>query len=124
MTTVRTEEAGGKKRNRYFFKHGLIYRCALNKSDNAQIVFFTKFRETVLKIYHDVPIASHMGISATKNRVSSRFSWPKMMSNITNYVRSCHSCQVYATRLPRLPIEQSEIISRPFDKVSNRHRHS
>ncbi|GFO20135.1 gypsy retrotransposon integrase-like protein 1 [Plakobranchus ocellatus] len=55
-----------------------------------------------------------MGIPATKKR----FSWPKMMSDIRNYVRSCHSCQIYGIRLLQLPIEQSEIISRPFDKVS------
>ncbi|GFN88893.1 gypsy retrotransposon integrase 1-like protein [Plakobranchus ocellatus] len=107
-----------KKGDRYFFKDGLIYRRALNKSDDAQTIVPTKFREIVLKICHDVPSAGYMGVSATKKRVGSRFSWPKMMSDVSNYIRSCHSCQIYARRLFRLPIEQCEIISRPFDKIS------
>ncbi|GFO31420.1 retrovirus-related pol polyprotein from transposon opus [Plakobranchus ocellatus] len=40
-----------------------------------------------------------------------------MMPDISNYAGPCHRCQVYAKRLQGLPIEQSETISRPFDKI-------
>ncbi|GFN94328.1 hypothetical protein PoB_002083400 [Plakobranchus ocellatus] len=63
-----------KKGDSYFFKNGLIYRRALNKSDDAQIVVPIKFRETILKIYHDVPTTGRMVVSATKKRVGSRLS--------------------------------------------------
>ncbi|GFO05453.1 reverse ribonuclease integrase [Plakobranchus ocellatus] len=59
-----------------------------------------------------------VSLSATKKRFGSRLSWPKMMSDISKYIRSCYKCQAYANRLPLLPIEQSEITSRPFDKVA------
>ncbi|GFO40550.1 reverse transcriptase [Plakobranchus ocellatus] len=70
-----------KKGDRHLFKDGLIYRLALNNSDDVQTVTPTKFRETVLKICCDVPTVGHMGVSTTKKRVGSRFSWPQMMSD-------------------------------------------
>ncbi|GFO34791.1 gypsy retrotransposon integrase-like protein 1 [Plakobranchus ocellatus] len=38
--------------------------------------------------------------------------------DVMNYIGSCHQCQIHAPRLPKLPIEEMEAISKPFERVA------
>ena len=105
------------KEDGFFIKDGLIYRRARNGKSHDQLVVPTTLRQSVLKCCHDNQTAGHMGVSATKKRICSRFSWPGIMADIKQYVRSCDICQRHCNTLPRLPIEQADFISKPFDKV-------
>ena len=90
------------------------------KKDNGtdQLVVPCSLRELVMKCCHDIPNAGHMGIGATKKRVCSRFSWPGVMQDIIRFVKSCITCQKHCNKLPRLPVQQADIVDRPFDKVA------
>ena len=102
----------------YYFKEGLLYRQAKKDNGTDQLVVPCSLRELVMKCCHDIPIAGHMGIGATKKRVCSRFSWPGVMQDIIRFVKSCITCQKHCNKLPRLPVQQADIVDRPFDKVA------
>ena len=102
----------------YYFKEGLLYRQAKKDNGTDQLVVPCSLRELIMKCCHDIPIAGHMGIGATKKRVCSRFSWPGVMQDIIRFVKSCITCQKHCNKLPRLPVQQADIVDRPFDKVA------
>lgn len=50
------------------------------------------FRESLLRAYHDHPMAAHQGSLRTYYRIASKYTWPGMMADITRWVRSCLPC--------------------------------
>ena len=92
----------------FFVKDGLIYRRARNIKSHDQLVVPTTLRQSVLKYYHENQMAGHMGLSATKKRICSRFSWPGIMADIKQYVHSCDICQRHCN----IPTPPHDIISR------------
>ena len=57
------------------------------------------------------------------------FTWPGIMNDIKNYVKSCNICQRHAPKFLRLPIQQANIITKPRDidivgkkQLDNHHR--
>ncbi|KAK3794400.1 hypothetical protein RRG08_000530 [Elysia crispata] len=93
-------------------------RNAKRKNRTDQLVVSFCPPELVLKGCHDIPIARHMAIDATKKRICSRFSWPGIMQDTTRFVKSCITFQKQCNKLPRLPAQQGYIVDRPFDKVA------
>lgn len=49
----------------------------------------------VLNLYHDHPLSGHFGVHRTTSRISSKFWWPKMRSQIRNYIASCPQCSAH-----------------------------
>lgn len=54
--------------------------------------------QTVLQLSHDHPLSGHLGYFKTLRRVSERYFWLGMRSDVSRYVRSCHSCQTLKPR--------------------------
>lgn len=49
------------------------------------------FREKVFNIFHSL---SHPGVRATRDLICKRFVWPRMNTDIANWVKSCLDCQM------------------------------
>ena len=62
-------------------------------TDATQVCVPKKVRNTVLALAHDVPMAGHMDIKKTTDRLSDTFYWPGIFSDVKRYVRSCSYCQ-------------------------------
>ena len=107
-----------QQKDGYFYKDSLIFRQPKKSQHEPQLVVPNSMRTMVMRFCHDGPISSHMGIAATKKRIGKRFTWPNMMTEIGQYVRSCHICQMNSNKLPKLPIEQADIINKPLDKIA------
>jgi hypothetical protein len=50
-------------------------------------------RGVVLEECHDSPMAGHLGIRKTLDRVRARFFWPGLVRNVISFVNSCSLCQ-------------------------------
>ncbi len=50
-------------------------------------------RGKLLAEYHDIPLSGHVGIHKVYEKLSRHWYWPKMKETVTDYVRSCPSCQ-------------------------------
>ena len=78
----------------YFMKDGVLYRRAKPSEDtHSQLVVPSSLREEVLRQGHDRPLAGHMGVQRTLQRVQREFFWPKMGREIRQWCRSCDICQ-------------------------------
>lgn len=71
------------KNNKLYLKEG--QRLAIPKNK--------ELRTQLLKEYHDIPIAGHLGIDKTYETIRRDYFWPKMGKDIRKYVTSCDSCQ-------------------------------
>ena len=40
------------------------------------------------------------------------------MQDNTRFVKPCITCKNHCNKLPRLPVQQEDIVDRPFDKVT------
>ena len=77
--------------DRWRIRDGLIW------TRNAQIwrivVGPGSVRQAIIAMHHDAAAAAHPGTKATLELVRRRFAWPKMSSDVAEYVAECHDCR-------------------------------
>ena len=85
-----------------------------------QVVVPLQCRKSILGLAHDAPMAGHMGVTKTKDRVLAHFYWPGIFKDIENYCRSCGTCQfIDKGRSPRRhPLHPMPIIDTPFKRIA------
>ena len=74
----------------YIVENGILYKRY--KDRKLLVVPETKLNK-VLEAIHDHPMAGHMGIENTFNRVKENYYWKTMWKDIEHYVKSCDTCQ-------------------------------
>lgn len=111
-----------KKNSNYFWKRNVLYRSHENKSGKitSQVVVPKKFREEVMRLAHDTPMAGHLGVSKTRARIWSDFAWPGICGDVRRYCASCDVCQRSATKgsQKKAPLGKMPIIDTPFERVA------
>ena len=83
-----------------------------------QIVLPQGYREDVLRLAHETPLAGHLGIRKTK--VMRHFYWPKLRQDVDMFCRSCHTCQVVGKpkqKVPVAPLSPVPMVEEPFSRV-------
>lgn len=50
-------------------------------------------RQDLLRRFHDLPTAAHLGHERTLNKIQLDFYWPKMAIDVKRYVRACEICK-------------------------------
>lgn len=76
--------------NDYLHRH--LPKSSAEEGD-MEIVYANTSEKQGSEENHDQPIAGHLDIRKTTNRVCSRYYWPGMLRDICRYVRNCVSCQ-------------------------------
>lgn len=71
-------------------RRGLVY---LGDSERLYIPTDASLRTRLLHECHDVATAGHLGKDKTLEQVKRRFYWPRMDSDVLQYVRTCDACQ-------------------------------
>ena len=112
----------------YFLKEGVLMRkwrpptIPASQEWNViyQIIIPQKYRETVLSLAHDTPMAGHMGVGKTHRRVLQYFYWPGISRDIKQYCRSCRVCQSVGkpNQNPAVaPLKPISVAGEPFSHV-------
>ena len=112
----------------YFMKDGVLMRkwrpptvpASQEWSVIYQVVIPQKYRNTVLNLAHDTPMAGHLGVNKTNRRVLSHFYWPGVSRDVKKFCRSCHTCQVVgkANQKPKVaPLKPIPVAKEPFSHV-------
>ena len=65
--------------------------CEISDSTNPRPLLPEPLRDTVVNLLHH---GDHPNIKETIRRVSRDYYWPGLRKNITNFVRTCHPCQL------------------------------
>lgn len=85
-----------------------------------QVVVPSPLRQQVLSLAHNPAWSGHLGITKTYNRVLRHFFWPGLKSDIVQYCKTCHVCQVIGKvnqPVPRVPLHPIPVIGEPFARV-------
>ena len=67
--------------------------CRRSKSGVNKCIVPEGWWVTIMKLYHDVPGASHEGATKMYERIKQKFYWYDMASMIKLYVHGCITCQ-------------------------------
>ena len=76
-----------------------------------QVVVPPSYRAEVLKTAHDLPMAGHLGIRKTQDRILQHFFWPRLHRDVAEFCKTCHTCQVVGK--PNQKIKPASLISIP-----------
>ena len=110
----------------FYYHNGLLYRkwrpegtAAGDVRTCRQLVLPWQCRQAVLQLAHDVPMAGHMGITRTKDRLLQRYYWPGVFTDTANYCRSCEVCQKSNSKCPtRAKMVSMPLIEQPFQRIA------
>lgn len=85
-----------------------------------QIVVPEVYPSDVMSMAHDSPMAGHLGVRKTCDRILKHFWWPRVGSDVADYCRSCHTCQVVGKpnqKIPTAPLKPIPAFDEPFSRV-------
>ncbi len=95
--------------SRFSFSEGLLWH-QVSPGDVLTTVVpnDSSLRERILREYHDVPYAGHLGREKTYVAVSRHFWWKHLIKWVTTYVKTCEVCQrvkpAQSTQAPLRPL--------------------
>lgn len=88
--------------DRFEICKGVLYIQWYTEFEEKQLrlVVPEKYRGTVMKYYHDIPTAAHLGSEKTLGKIKQIFFWPCMKQYVKEYIHQCDRC---AARSPCMP---------------------
>ena len=98
----------------------LVREILINGRQVEQIVVPYKYRTEIMTNAHSIPLAGHMGVGKTKNRIIQHYFWPKMSKDVKRFVKQCKVCQMKGSgsNFTKAPIQTGVTATRPFQKVA------
>ena len=110
--------------NYYLDPNGLLCHLWVPKGRRvpgikSQLVVPTPLRHEILIGGHDDPLAGHLGVNKTHEKLRERYYWPKMFADVQFWCLSCTHCQMKKSpkqrqTAPVLPIP----VEGAFDRVA------
>ena len=88
--------------------------------DTHQIIIPQQCRQQLLEMAHRTPLAGHLGVRKTLQRLRTHFYWPRMTADVAQYIRACHSCQVTGKpnqAIPVSPLIPIPTLQPPFGRI-------
>jgi len=82
----------------FVFENEYWYRLNGDRRQLYVPVAATKMREKLLEEYHDTPFAGHLGRDKTVAALLEKFWWPTLYSDVEEFVKRCHDCQLMKGR--------------------------
>lgn len=100
---------------------GVLYRRNFRSDGPGNLLVVPEhLRRTVLHQLHDAPMAGHLGVTRTYDRVRHRCLWPGLYRSVQRYVRECGLCQrrKLPSKLPAGQLQPLEIPTEPFFRIA------
>ena len=124
-SVVSLEESKASKRAYYVDNGVLMHKWKVHDIDGdwstvSQVVLPTLYRQQVLSVAHDPAWSGHLGISKTFDRILQHFFWPGLKSDVVEYCKTCHMCQIMGKpnqSVPRAPLCPIPVVGEPFDRI-------
>ncbi|KAI2647274.1 Retrovirus-related Pol polyprotein from transposon 17.6 [Labeo rohita] len=103
----------------FVVQNGLLYCVAQRRGEEKQLLVVPKTKtETVLELAHSHPLAGHLGIHNTTQRIRDRFHWPGLEAEVRRFCEACPTCQKTSPRKPPpSPLIPLPIIEVPFERI-------
>lgn len=78
-----------------------------------QLVVPAAMRKELMAVTH----ASHIGIEASIRRARDSLFWPRMTTELKEYITKCEVCLAHRSAQTKEPLLQHEFVARPWSKV-------
>jgi hypothetical protein len=75
----------------FVLEKGVLWREG-DEEKSARRVVPKMYREQIVKLCHDPPLAGHQGIERTVEKVKSRYYWRGISKDVSAYVNGCMEC--------------------------------
>ncbi|KAK7880009.1 hypothetical protein WMY93_033328 [Mugilogobius chulae] len=114
---VGKETKGCLGQEKFVIDNGVLYIVG---DESKRLVVPLTCRSLVMHLAHTVPWAGHLGRHKTFLRVSSRFYWPSMYTDIQKYCATCPTCQKTCPvrKSDRAFLQPLPVISTPFRRIA------
>ncbi|KAK3100349.1 hypothetical protein FSP39_018534 [Pinctada imbricata] len=110
----------------YHISNGLLYHLHQDRGKGLpperslirQLAVPKSLRKDVLDAYHDcIAGGGHQGFDRTLASIKAKYYWPRMYTDIEEYIRTCETCQqskrpIHNRPAPLTPIPTEELFSR------------
>ena len=83
-----------------------------------QIILPRRYRNRVIKLPHDIPLAGHLGQEKTAQRILRRFYCPTLFQDVRQHCQVCEECQLHGGRRRRAPMIPLPVIGEPFRRIA------
>ena len=95
---------------------GVLY---VRDGEKQRLVVPKSCRHMVLELAHTIPWSGHLAHQKTYQRISSRFFWPSMYTDVMTFCKTCPTCQYTSTvrKSDRAPLYPLPVISTPFKRI-------
>ena len=87
---------------------------------NHQIVVPRIYRPEILNLAHDTPMSGYLGIDKTYHKILNHFYWPGLKSDVSQFCKSCHTCQMVGKPNPTIPkahLQPIPAFDEPFSRI-------
>ena len=112
----------------FYIKNGILmrkWRSPESPADdewavNHQIVVPKIYRSEILSLGHETPMSGHLGVNKTYHKILNHFYWPGLKTDVSNYCRSCHTCQVIGKPnqvIPKAGLQPIPAFDEPFSRI-------
>ena len=119
---------GNKFSNIYYLEDGILTRrwrsrkASMDGGQNVfrQLVMPKEYREEMLRLAHEVPMAGHLGVAKTRNKLLEHFYWPGVEKDVKTFCGSCQICQSTGKpnqKIPPAPLKPIPTAEEPFSRV-------
>ena len=74
----------------------------------------------VLHLAYEAPMAKHLGINKTNQKIIQFFYWPGLKKDLKLFCQSCHTCQIIGKpnqKIPAAPLRPIPAFDEPFNQV-------
>ncbi|XP_042318433.1 aurora kinase A [Sceloporus undulatus] len=112
---------------RFVLKGNLLYRLPPSQNPEeieAQLVVPRALRGEVMRLAHESPLAGHLGVEKTTQRVIQRFFWTGVFAEVKAFCNSCPHCQLFQGKgppgAPALPGKKPVAEVAPDQKTENK----
>ena len=75
-------------------------------------------RQRVLELFHDSPMAGHLGRDKTLDKFQERFFWPRSYTEVVTHIKSCEMCQKAKSTPDNIQPLNPIKTSAPFDLLT------
>ena len=103
--------------DKYFIERDLLYH---QNGDVSRIVVPTKFRSSIMFMFHNAPTGGHLAFQKVWDKLKERYYWPNVYKDLKYYCKSCEICAkckrtTPKTVAPLIPIDVSTVS--PFQVI-------
>ena len=87
---------------------------------NHQIVVPRVYRPEILNLAHETPMSGHLGINKTYHKILNHFYWPGLKSDVSQFCKSCHTCQMVGKpnqTIPKAHLQPIPAFDEPFSRI-------